>query len=410
VKEVLYISYDGMTDPLPQSQVLPYLEGLCKEGFSFTILSCEKADAYAQHASIIEQRCAKSQIRWNPIIYHQSPPVLSTIYDVLKLRSEARRLHRLYHFSIVHCRSYIPALIGLHMKRKCKVPFIFDMRGFWADERVDGALWKLSNPLYKTIYQYFKNKERDFFRESDHSISLTFNGKEEIARLYDTAEKKIPVEVIPCCVDTDMFNPANINPAQIAAYRKDLGISPDDYIVSYVGSVGTWYLLPEMLAFFKRLRLKEPRAKFLFITASDASLVKDACAAAGVSTDMIFITKGKRDEMPTLISLSNISLFFIKPAYSKKASSPTKQAEIMSLGIPIVCNPDVGDTERVINQYEAGVVIQAFDEASYDDGINSLMTSTFDKKKIRTGALEFYELGQGTQRYLQVYKDIISSN
>jgi hypothetical protein len=85
-------------------------------------LSCEKADAYAQYASIIEARCAKSGIRWKPIIYHQQPPVLSTVYDGLKLRAEARKLHAKYNFAIVHCRSYIPALIGLHMTRKLKVP------------------------------------------------------------------------------------------------------------------------------------------------------------------------------------------------------------------------------------------------------------------------------------------------
>ena len=408
MKEVLYISYDGMTDPLPQSQVLPYLEGLCKEGFSFTILSCEKADAYEQYASIIEARCAKSGIRWNPIIYHQSPPVLSTVYDVLKLRSEARRLHSIHHFSIVHCRSYIPALIGLHMKRKLKLPFIFDMRGFWADERVDGGLWSLSNPLYKTIYNYFKNKEHAFFKESDHSISLTFNGKDEIAKLYDDASHKIPVEVIPCCVDTVMFSPENISAQSIAEYRKELGIEADDFIVSYVGSIGTWYMLPEMLAFFKRFKLKQAKAKFLFVTASDPALVLSACVAAGIPKDVILIKKGKREEMPALISLSNISLFFIKPAYSKKASSPTKQAEIMSLGIPIVCNPDVGDTDRVIQQYHAGVVVESFDDLCYDKAVEQILTGNFDKARIRTGALEFYELGQGTQRYLKVYRDIIS--
>ena len=41
-KNILYLSYDGMTDPLGQSQVLPYLIGLTKEGFTFHIISFEK--------------------------------------------------------------------------------------------------------------------------------------------------------------------------------------------------------------------------------------------------------------------------------------------------------------------------------------------------------------------------------
>jgi hypothetical protein len=39
---VIYISYDGMTDPLGQSQVIPYLIGLTKKGHNISIISCEK--------------------------------------------------------------------------------------------------------------------------------------------------------------------------------------------------------------------------------------------------------------------------------------------------------------------------------------------------------------------------------
>ena len=41
---VLYVSYDGMTDPLGQSQVLPYILGLNKKGYQFTLVSFEKPE------------------------------------------------------------------------------------------------------------------------------------------------------------------------------------------------------------------------------------------------------------------------------------------------------------------------------------------------------------------------------
>jgi hypothetical protein len=55
-----------------------------------------------------------------------------------------------------------------------------------------------------------------------------------------------------------MFSPEAISAQQVEAYKQELGIKADDYLVSYVGSVGTWYMLPEMLAFFKRLKLQVP--------------------------------------------------------------------------------------------------------------------------------------------------------
>ena len=54
------------------------------------------------------------------------------------------------------------------------------MRGFWADERVDGKLWSLNNIFYKKIYRYFKKERKEFLQFSDYTISLTKTGKIEI--------------------------------------------------------------------------------------------------------------------------------------------------------------------------------------------------------------------------------------
>ena len=38
----LYLSYDGISDPLGQSQVLPYLKGLARLGHKIHLISFEK--------------------------------------------------------------------------------------------------------------------------------------------------------------------------------------------------------------------------------------------------------------------------------------------------------------------------------------------------------------------------------
>ena len=54
------------------------------------------------------------------------------------------------------------------------------MRGFYADERVDGGLWDLRNPVYRLVYNFFKQKEKQFLSNADYTISLTEAGKKEI--------------------------------------------------------------------------------------------------------------------------------------------------------------------------------------------------------------------------------------
>ncbi|HXC74444.1 MAG TPA: hypothetical protein VN640_07175, partial [Sphingomicrobium sp.] len=70
---VLYITYDGLTDPLGQSQVLPYLAGLAGLGHRITVLSCEKPQRMAQDGDRIRRQCAAAGIGWTPLAYHKRP-------------------------------------------------------------------------------------------------------------------------------------------------------------------------------------------------------------------------------------------------------------------------------------------------------------------------------------------------
>ena len=137
-----------MCDPLGGSQVLPYLAGLTTLGHNVTLISFEKPERGAEELAAIGRQCIDAAIAWHPLRYHKRPPLFSSMYDVRRMRAQAERLHRSEHFDLVHCRSYLTALVGLRMKRRFGVPFIFDMRGFWPDERVDGGIWKLSSPVY----------------------------------------------------------------------------------------------------------------------------------------------------------------------------------------------------------------------------------------------------------------------
>src|SRR5437868_10265022 len=103
-KKILFISYDGMTDPRGQSQVLPYLIGLTKYGYEFTILSCDKPDRFKNYKTDIEKSLKPYSINWVSIPYHKKPPVLSSVYDFFNLKIKAAKLHKVVKFDMVHTR------------------------------------------------------------------------------------------------------------------------------------------------------------------------------------------------------------------------------------------------------------------------------------------------------------------
>lgn len=403
--KVLYLSYDGMTDPLGQSQVLPYLTGLSKEGFEFHLISFEKPEKLQRFRAEIELICKQAGIIWHPLTYTKKPVVLSTLWDVFRMNRKAIQLHKSHLFKIVHCRSYISGLIGLGMKKKHNTRFVFDMRGFWADERIEGGIWSRSNPFMNFIFKYFKKKEIQFFSHADYVISLTENGKNELLSWKTLNAENINVEVIPCCVNMDLFDQSKILALQVNQLKNQLGISNNDFVLGYVGSIGTWYMLPEMLDYFKVLKQSRPESKFLFVTGENPADILNLAEQKGITPDALIVVSCLHKAVPLYISLFDQSVFFIRATYSKKASSPTKQGEIMAMGIPLVCNSGVGDTDYIVQKYNSGEVIKEFTDKAYQKVIDS--KKTFDKQLLREGAASFFSLENGVERYLKVYKAIL---
>ena len=135
MKKILYITYDGLTDPLGQSQILPYLVGLSEHGFQFIILSFEKKDSYEKEKDSVKNITDSANIKWIPLSFTSKPPILSKIYDRWKLKRASLKLFKQERFDMISCRSYVAAEIGLLFKKKFGTKFLFDMRGFWADEK-----------------------------------------------------------------------------------------------------------------------------------------------------------------------------------------------------------------------------------------------------------------------------------
>jgi glycosyltransferase involved in cell wall biosynthesis len=408
-KKVLYISYDGMTDPLGQSQVIPYLVELSKHNYEFHILSSEKTENFKKFQHQISDILEEAHIYWHPVKYTKSPPVLSTILDIHRLNKEAHRLHKSFRFSLSHSRSYIAAFASLKLKKDSNLPFLFDMRGFYADERIDGELWNISNPLYRLVYRFFKRKEKQFMTAADHIISLTENGKTEICQWKLDGVSSDDITVIPCCADLDHFDPRLQTEKNNSGILKELNISSKDFILSYLGSLGTWYLPEEMLDFFVELRKKKPEAKFLIITRDNADFFIQLAIKKGLPKDSILIRSASRDEVPALLSISKLSLFFIKPVFSKKASSPTKLAEILGMGIPVICNSNVGDIDQIIEANHVGKVIHDFKREEYHRVLNKLdEILALKPSDLRTVSEKLFSLQEGTKRYLGAYQDILN--
>ena len=80
----------------------------------------------------------------------------------------------------------------------------------------------------------------------------------------------------------------------------------------------------------------------------------------------------------------------------------------MAMGILLICNAGVGDTDLVVEKYQAGQVLTDLTNAAYLQSFETELN--FIKSKTIEGAREFYGLEEGVRRYLSVYEKLLIQN
>ncbi|MFZ5965187.1 glycosyltransferase [Thalassococcus sp. BH17M4-6] len=398
-QSVLYISYTGLMDPLGQSQVLQYVLALGRKGHRMTVLSFEKPDALNDRTQVAKMQalCQAAGVDWRPRVWHNKPiGILATLYDLVAGRRQAIRIAREVDAEVVHCRSYIASLMGLAVKRATGARFIFDMRGFWPDERVDGGIWSKSSLTYRV----FKRVERSLFLNADHIVSLTKAGIREY-EAFDYMQGVPPKStVIPTCTNLDVFRPQDT--------------PREGFTLGYVGSVGSWYLFDEVAQAVARAFALRPDAKFLVITQGSHDLVRKALDRAGADLDRVEVRSADFSEVAHQIARMDAGVFFIRPAWSKRASCPTRMGEFLACGKPCLANGGVGDVADDLDETGTGIALpplgtENVDLTDLDKALDTLFAMAADpgmKARCRSAAEERFSLATGVAAYSDIYKKL----
>lgn len=402
-KDTLYITFDGLSDPLGQSQILPYLCGIAKNGYHITILSCEKKERLEKEKANIENLIGGFSITWHYIIYDETGNFLTRFSYIRKLGSMADKIRREKHIALIHCRSYLASLVGLKFKLRHRIPFIFDMRGFWADERIDGGIWKKENALHRLFYNYFKRKEKQFLTNASAIVSLTNAAVVELDKIYSPSLKN-KITVIPCCTNTVLFNAANTRePVSIP------GISDSDHLIIYTGSIGTWYYTKEMIDCIIEWRKQIPAIKLLVLTKDTKELNSILENYPADQQSLVVSASASYSQVPTYLAKAKAAMFFIKPSYSKIASSPTKMAECWAMNLPIITNAGIGDNDLYFNQHHGGILINQFASANYGLACEKYLALIQKQLNYRSIALDYFDTNMAIAKYSSIYHSLTQS-
>ena len=396
---ILYISYDGLLEPLGQSQVLAYLKKLAQKHRVY-LISFEKPQAWRDKGLCgrLQKVVKETGISWYVLRYHKNPSAPATGYDIFQGILLATWIVLRHHVEIVHARSYVASVVALCLKKAFGVKFVFDMRGFWADERVDAGLWAQSGELYR-IAKWFELK---FLLAADWVVSLTHAGVAEM-RKFPYLQGRMPrFEVIPTCADLELFCPHD---------EKTTETDDGSFTLGWVGAVKGWYLFDEALLFFRVLREKIPKARLCILNRENHPYILDRLSAHDISPELVEIKSVEHGVVPDEMAHMDVGMFFIMPVFSKRASAPTKLGEFLGCGVPCLANDGIGDMTQILESENVGVVIRDFDDESREEALKALLLLGSDpsvRQRCVGAAGKHFSLDEGVAAYDRIYKELTS--
>jgi glycosyltransferase involved in cell wall biosynthesis len=411
--KTLYICYFGLSQPLVQTQVLPYLREIQKDGIKVSLLTFEpnfKTTWTAEQIEVEKQKLAEENIDWFALAYHKRPSAPATAYDVLCGAWLIWRLLRREKFDVLHARIHIPMLMAVLARKfsRHKPKLLFDIRGFFPEEYTDAGIWKENGWLYRVV----KRIEKLLLKESDAFVVLTEKAREILfLESKETGFDKLnrPVEVIPCCIDVKRFSAAKKLDRE--TIRRELNLDGKQVFV-YVGSFGGWYLTDEMLDFLAVVHRQNKNAFSMILTQRDTEKVESLLLKAGLQKTDFSVGSVTPQEIPRFLKAADVAISFIKKCYSKQAASPTKIAEYLAGSLPIVSNSGVGDLDALIEGEQVGVILNGFSEQSYRAAlveIESILQNKNLQEHCQNIAHKHFDLTTiGGENYRRLYRKVLS--
>lgn len=315
MNNVLYVSYDSICEPISQSQTIPLLNKY-SEKYKVYLISFEK-DKKIKSFEIIKRNITHIKFKYQKnfflkavhFFYYQ----VLLIFIVFKCK-----------INIVHARSYIPVFLVLLTKFFKKLNIIFDIRGFWFDEKYE------AKKINKILYKILKSIEIILFKNSDKIITLSKISKKIISKNFDIEEKKI--NIIPTFAN---FNQFTIN-------KKNT--QKNKIIFGYIGNIGMNYEFEKVMKFFEKFN--KINSKWKLIIANN-QFKKLPLTQNLPFKKKIELKNINFSEMNKFYSTIDVCIYFLKSNFSKKASCPTKLGELIATNTPFITNSGIGDINKI---------------------------------------------------------------
>jgi glycosyltransferase involved in cell wall biosynthesis len=398
-KRILYLTADGILEPLGASQVSAYVVGLSELGFAYEIVSLEKEHDLADRSAVSSlQRLLREQgVRWTALPYRRG--------SLLRLAGTYTRMFRLARsrvgsdgVALIHARSFLMGLVAWLLCKLNGVPYIYDARGYWVDERAESGRRFRARWLYRMA----KWLEERISRGAAAIVTLT-----DLHRKDLQADPPFTnVVTITTCVDFDRFRP-DAKPDTIPA--DILTRLSGKLVFGLIGSVNTSYRVRESIRLFAYVKELRPDAHLLCLTQQLEDL-RQLLQEQNLAEASYTIATASFSEMPQWLPFITWGLLLLQSSFAKRASMPTKLGEMFASGVRPVqygCNEEVS---ALVREAGSGFVLDGIGDDHLRAAAKQIAASEISQAcvlRARERMRAHFSLRFGTDQYAKLLQPLI---
>ena len=367
---VTYLTVDRIGSGVGASQVLPYVEGLARRGARVTVHSFESQPP----APAIRARLEGAGVDWHPHRVRRQGAAaagLRVLHGAALVRGRG----------LVHARSDLPAASALVAGADA---WVWDVRSFWADQRVAMGMLRRGSRTERVL----RTIESAAATRASAIVTLTAAAVDVLVARHGEAVRA-RTSVIPTCVDLGRFALATMPEAA----RIQVLLS---------GTFNRLYDLDATLRFCESLRR---------VRGADVTLLRPGTSAwdAPVAGSGGRLASAPFAAIPEWVRASHagVCLCRVDNRAAIAGAAPTKLAEFLATGRPVVVNAGLGDMDALVTRYRCGVIVGDRSAGGLQQAASDLVALVDDEAtpgRCRAAAEDHFDLDVGVSRLLRVYQ------